>query len=59
MTRPRVLLVGAALLVLLLALTSLIPRGADDGGLQPSGRTGTTETGAHAWRCPPRPAAAG
>ena len=49
MTRPRVLLVGATLLVLLLALAALIPRGADDGGLQPSGRSGATATGAHAW----------
>ncbi len=39
MSRPRILLLGAALLVLLLALTPLIPRGEDDGGLRPSGRS--------------------
>jgi hypothetical protein len=36
-----VLLLGAALLVLLLALTPLIPRGQDDDGLRPSGRAET------------------
>ena len=40
MSRPRVFLLGAALLVLLLALTPLIPRGEDDGGLRPTGRSG-------------------
>ena len=38
MSRPRVFLLGAALLVLLLALTPLIPRGDDGDGLRPSGR---------------------
>ena len=38
MSRPRVFLLGAALLVLLLALTPLIPRGEDGDGLRPSGR---------------------
>ncbi len=39
MTRSRVLLLSAAVLVLLLALTPLIPRGEDDDGLLPSGRS--------------------
>ena len=38
MSRPRAFLLGAALLVLLLALTPLIPRGDDGDGLRPSGR---------------------
>ncbi len=38
MSRPRVFLLGAALLVLLLALSPLVPRGEGDGGLRPSGR---------------------
>ena len=38
MPRPRVFLLGAALLVLLLALTPFIPRGEGDGGLRPTGR---------------------
>jgi Peptidase_C39 like family len=38
MSRPRLLLLSALLLVLLLALTPLIPRGADDDGIRPSGR---------------------
>jgi hypothetical protein len=41
MSRPRVLLLGAALLVLMLALTPLVPRGEDDDGLRPSGRDGS------------------
>ena len=41
MSRPRALLLGGALLVLLLALTPLIPRGERDGGLRPSGRSDT------------------
>ena len=41
MSRPRALLLGGALLVLLLALTPLIPRGEHDGGLRPSGRSDT------------------
>ena len=40
MSRPRLVLLSAALLVLILALTPLIPRGEDDGGLRPTGRTG-------------------
>ena len=43
MSRPRALLLGGALLVLLLALTPLIPRGERDGGLRPSGRSDTGE----------------
>jgi hypothetical protein len=39
MTRPRALLLGATLLVLLLALTPLIPRGQRDDGLRPSDRS--------------------
>jgi hypothetical protein len=38
LSRPRVFLLGAALLVLLLALAPLIPRGEDGDGLRPSGR---------------------
>src|SRR6476619_4547748 len=41
MSRPRVFLLGAALLVLLLALTPLVPRGERDGALRPSGRDQT------------------
>jgi hypothetical protein len=39
-SRPRLFLLSAALLVLLLALTPLIPRGEDEGGLRPTGRSG-------------------
>ena len=49
MSRSRALLLGGALLVLLLALTPLIPRGERDEGLRPSGspeRTGWVLTGA-------------
>ena len=41
MSRPRAVLLGGALLVLLLALTPLIPRGERDGALRPSGRSDT------------------
>ena len=42
MSRPRALLLGGALLVLLLALTPLIPRGERDDGLRPSGSPETS-----------------
>jgi len=45
LSRPRVLLLGAALLVLLLALTPLFPRGRDGDGLRPSGRGQTWALG--------------
>jgi hypothetical protein len=50
MSRPRLFLLGAALLVLLLALTPLVPRGAEDDGLRPSGRD-------DGWRLSPSPGA--
>jgi hypothetical protein len=51
LSRPRAFLLGAALLVLLLALTPLIPRGDDGDGLRPTGRQ-------QSWALPTRPARA-
>ena len=59
MTRPRVLLVGAALLVLLLALTPLIPRGARRRRPAAVRAHGNHGDGRRRWGCPPLPAAAG